>query len=155
MRRRVALLAISISVVIATGPGAFGEGPQDVANDISEQVMSPFCPGVTLHDCPSDNAIALRARIAGWASQGWTRQEIMGKLVAEYGPDIRSVPPKRGALLLVWLLPALAVVIGGSVAATFARRWSRRTTLPVPPRLVGPGERSRLEEELAIVRNES
>ncbi|MEA2509808.1 MAG: cytochrome c-type biosis protein CcmH [Actinomycetota bacterium] len=116
--------------------------------------MSPFCPGVTLHDCPSDNAIQLRSQIAKWASRGWSRQRIMAKLLAEYGPDIRAVPSDRGASLLVWLLPAVAVVLGAATAAALARRWTQKSDEQPPPLDLPPHDRQRLEEELALVRGE-
>jgi cytochrome c-type biogenesis protein CcmH len=153
MKWCIAAAAAAISLLLVA-PMSVAEAPQDVANGISEHVMSPFCPGVTLHDCPSDNAIALRAQIARWATRGWTRQQIMAKLVAEYGPDIRAVPSDRGASLLVWLLPAIAIVAGGTTAAVFARRWSRPRADPVPAAELGSHDRNRLEEELALVRNE-
>jgi cytochrome c-type biogenesis protein CcmH len=146
--------ALVMVAALALSPAARAAGPQDTANSISEQVMSPFCPGVTLHDCPSDNAIRLRSQIARWAAQGWSRQRIMTKLLAEYGPDIRAVPDEQGASLLVWLLPAVALVAGAGIAGMFARRWSERGSDPPPPRAIGPVDRRRLEEELALVRNE-
>jgi cytochrome c-type biogenesis protein CcmH len=148
----VVALAV-LAAVLGLAPISRAEGPQDVANSISEQVMSPFCPGVTLHDCPSDNAIALRAQIAKWASRGWSREKIMDKLTAEY-TDIRAVPPERGVDLLVWLLPAIALLAGGGIAAMFARRWSRPDTGTASTADLGPRDRLRLEEELAAVRNE-
>jgi cytochrome c-type biogenesis protein CcmH len=151
--RWAASVALAVTVVVAMAPMAGAEGPQDVANSISEQVMSPFCPGVTLHDCPSDNAIALRAQIAHWASLGWSRQKIMSKLTAEY-TDIRAVPPDSGASLLVWLLPAIALVVGGGFAALLARRWSQRSPDVAVARELAPEDRRRVEEELAVVRNE-
>jgi cytochrome c-type biogenesis protein CcmH/NrfF len=142
-------------MLVGLAPTAAWAGPQDVANSISEQVMSPFCPGVTLHDCPSDNAIQLRSQISRWAAQGWTRQKIMGKLLAEYGPDIRAVPSDHGASLLVWLLPGIAVVLGAATALALARRWTARTDRQGPPASnPGPLDRQRLEEELALVRGE-
>jgi cytochrome c-type biogenesis protein CcmH/NrfF len=142
-------------LLLALSPVAVAAGPQDVANNISEHVMSPFCPGVTLHDCPSDNAIKLRSQIARWATLGWSRQRIMNKLLAEYGPDIRAVPSGSGASLLVWLLPAVAVVAGAGIAGMLARRWSGQRTPLRPPRKLGPNDRRRLDEELAIFRNET
>jgi cytochrome c-type biogenesis protein CcmH len=144
---------VAVALVLALAPGATGQSPQDVANSISEQVMSPFCPGVTLHDCPSDNAIQLRARIAAWASRGWSKEKIMTKLFSEYS-DIRAVPPDRGAFLLVWLLPAFAVVIGAGTAFALARRWTRKGGDPPPRSELAPRDRHRLEEELALVRGE-
>lgn len=148
--------AAAVAVAVALGAtSAAGASPQDVANSISERVMSPFCPGVTLHDCPSDNAIQLRSQIATWASRGWSTQRIMAKLLAEYGPEIRAVPSDRGVSLLVWLLPAIAVLLGAGTAGLLARRWTRKKPDPVPPAELAPRDRQRLEEELALVRNES
>ena len=148
------IVVVAVLAAIAGGaPISKAENPEDVANSISEQVMSPFCPGVTLHDCPSDNAIALRAQIAQWAARGWSRQKIFGKLTTEYN-DIRAVPPEGGAGLLVWLLPAVALLAGGGTAAMLARRWSQGDTTPAGTADLGPRERRRLEEELAAVRSE-
>jgi cytochrome c-type biogenesis protein CcmH/NrfF len=146
--------ALVMFSLVGLAPMSAAQAPQDVANSISEHVMSPFCPGVTLHDCPSDNAVGLRAQIARWAAHGWTRQRIMTKLLAEYGPDIRAVPSDQGASLLVWLLPGFALLAGGATAAVFARRWSRPAPDPVAPPALDPRDRNRLEEELALVRNE-
>jgi cytochrome c-type biogenesis protein CcmH len=146
---------VALAVVLAVAPIATATGPQDIANNISEHVMSPFCPGVTLHDCPSDNAIQLRSQIAAWAARGWSAPRIMAKLVAEYGPDIRAVPSDRGASRLVWLLPAIAVVLGAGTAAVLAWRWTRTRVDPPTRRELAPHDRQRLEEELALIRNES
>jgi cytochrome c-type biogenesis protein CcmH len=156
VRRSTTGAVLAFVLLLALAPISASAGPQDVANSISEQVMSPFCPGVTLHDCPSDNAIQLRSQISRWAARGWSRQRIMDKLLAEYGPDIRAVPSDRGASLMVWLLPAVAVVLGAATAVALARRWTREAdTGPPPPSAnLAPRDRQRLEEELALVRGE-
>jgi cytochrome c-type biogenesis protein CcmH len=151
----VGIAGVALAVVLVVAPIATAAGPQDIANSISEHVMSPFCPGVTLHDCPSDNAIQLRSQIAAWAARGWSVQRIMAKLVAEYGPDIRAVPSDRGASRLVWLLPSIALVLGAGTAGVLAWRWSRTSTDPTPRPALASHDRQRLEEELALIRNES
>jgi cytochrome c-type biogenesis protein CcmH/NrfF len=153
MRWSIGVAVAVVAAVLAVTPISGAQGPEDVANSISEQVMSPFCPGVTLHDCPSDNAIALRAQIAGWAARGWSRQKIMDKLTAEY-TDIRAMPSEHGAGLLVWLLPGIALLVGAGVAARFARRWSQQRSDPGGAQHLRPQDRRRLEEELAVLRNE-
>ncbi|MDP9226290.1 MAG: cytochrome c-type biogenesis protein CcmH [Actinomycetota bacterium] len=154
MTRAFGIAGIALAMVVIAWPVAAAAGSQDVANSISEQVMSPFCPGVTLHDCPSDNALQLRHQIAVWAGRGWTRQRIMGKLLAEYGPDIRAVPADHGASLLVWLLPGAGVLAGAATAGVLARRWSRHSPTRGPTPQLSPNDRRRLEEELAVVRGE-
>jgi cytochrome c-type biogenesis protein CcmH/NrfF len=79
----------------------------------------------------------------------------MDKLLAEYGPDIRAVPSDRGASLMVWLLPAVAVLLGAAIALVLARRWSKKTDSDPPvASTLAPRDRQRLEEELALVRGE-
>ena len=155
MRRGLAVGAVAALVLLAVAlsPAAVGASPQDVANSVSEQIMSPFCPGVTLHDCPSDNAAALRAQIARWAARGWSRDRIMTRLLSEY-TDIRAVPSDRGAGLIVWFLPAGALLAGAGIAWILTRRWTKSGNDPQPHAELGPQERSRLEEELALVRGE-
>jgi cytochrome c-type biogenesis protein CcmH len=118
--------------------------------------MSPYCPGVTLHDCPSDAAIALRERIEGWARDGLSRAQIMDRLEAEFGAGIRARPPTSGRGLLAWLLPVVAVMGGLAIAWLVARRWSARRATPAIDEPVGsPSERARIEAELAALRGGS
>jgi cytochrome c-type biogenesis protein CcmH len=147
---RTWLLACLTVVVLA--PPAPAQDPADVATDVSNEVMSPFCPGVTLHDCPSPAAVELRRRIEDWARSGMSEARILERLEAEYGPEIRGAPPARGAGLLAWLLPALAVLLGAGVAITLARHWSARPSTATPAPSVGHEDRARLEAELAALR---
>ncbi|MDQ3982661.1 MAG: cytochrome c-type biogenesis protein CcmH [Actinomycetota bacterium] len=130
--------------------------PEDVANAVAQEVMSPYCPGVTLHDCPSSSAQEMRRQIAGWAEDGMTKEEIIDRLEDEFGPSIRAVPEADGAGLFAWLLPGLAVAGGAVAAAVLARRWTRRapaTVTPAPPVSAEAG--ARLRAELDRLRSES
>ncbi len=154
MRRGLLLAGVALSCVASAAPAI--AAPDEVASDVADEVMSPFCPGLTLHDCPSDAAMQLRERIARWAEQGETKPEILDRLEAEFGPTIRAVPPGRGSGLLAWLLPALALLAGAASAIYLARRWtrSRRATEPTSEDVMAtPGERERLRRELQRIRN--
>ncbi len=78
-------LALMTLVVLALASPVSAQSPEDLANDISQKVMSPFCPGVTLHDCPSQSALDMRDRIEGYARSGMSEAAIMDRLEAEYG----------------------------------------------------------------------
>jgi cytochrome c-type biogenesis protein CcmH/NrfF len=140
-------------VLVLSMPVAAWAEPEDVANRISSEVMSPYCPGVTLHDCPSDAAVQLRDRILGWAAAGWSEDRILDRLEAEYGASIRSTPPASGVGLGAWIAPVAAVALGLAGAWFVARRWSRRRE---PPAGADPSvaQRTRLDAELAQVREE-
>jgi cytochrome c-type biogenesis protein CcmH/NrfF len=117
--------------------------------------MSPFCPGLTLHDCPSEAAADLRARIETWAREGRSRTEIMTRLRDEYGPSVAAAPEPRGPGLVAWLLPLAAVVAGTLVVTLSARRWRSSEQDPASRPDLSRGERARLDRELARVRSET
>ena len=151
--RRALLLLVTATLVAA--PSVAHADAEDVANAVAREVMSPYCPGVTLHDCPSASAQELRDEIAGWARAGMTRDEILARLEDEFGPSIRAVP-QGGSGLLAWLLPAAALAAGAAVALLLARRWSRRRPeAPGPAPAASPEAAARLNAELDRLRAES
>lgn len=145
---RCCLVAGAVIMLSASSAWA---APEDIANDISNNIMSPFCPGVTLHDCPSDTATALRERIKQMIVDGKTREQVMEILVAEFGDTIRATPPPGGSGLIAWVMPAVAVVGAAAVAFKLTRRWSSSSPGPagVP---ISASERSRLDRELDQLR---
>jgi cytochrome c-type biogenesis protein CcmH len=151
-RGAAAVGSAAAALIVLLGAGPAGAAPDDVANDISSEIMSPFCDGVTLHECPSAEALSLRARIEKWVRRGWTRDRIMGRLEQQYGASIRALPPRSGTGLVAWVGPAVALGAGALLAWARARRWSRRAPHARPAPAATAGERRRLERELAALR---
>lgn len=145
--RRALLVAVALLV---TASPAIAAAPEDLANRIAGEIMSPYCPGVSLHDCPSAAALDLRADIESWARQGMTRDEIIGRLEAEFGPTIVGVPARSGGGLLVWLLPAAVLATGLAAAFVLSRRWTGRDD--GSPSSRRSDDQQRLEAELSGVR---
>lgn len=151
---RVFLMTLTI---LAIGSVAYA-APEDVANDISMHVMSPFCPGVTLHDCPTDNAAELRQRIVEMVEDGFSRAQILDFIEREYGVTTRATPDPAGVGLIAWLLPGIAAVAGAAIAWHYARRWAR---VPVTPDGYDPNlhitdeDRRRLDDELKRFRGDT
>lgn len=125
IRTSRAVWTVVFSLMLLMGAvGNAAASPDDVANRVANNVMSPFCPGLTLHDCPSDASLELRERIVGWAEEGWSYERIIAELETEYGEDtIRATPPARGLGLLAWALPAVALTAGAAIAFMRGRRW--------------------------------
>jgi cytochrome c-type biogenesis protein CcmH len=148
---KIAGVAAALVVLFAGGVGAAQS--QDVANDVSRNIMSPYCPGVTLHDCPSAESRELFQRIQRWAEDGMTRSQIIDHLEEEFGPAVRATPPREGSGWLAWILPALAVLAGGALAWRLARRWTSRDGDGEAPVVeVSDDDRARLDVELERIR---
>jgi cytochrome c-type biogenesis protein CcmH len=153
------LLPALMLVLLVASP-ASAQSPEDLANDISQKVMSPYCPGVTLHDCPSQSALDLRDEIEEYARSGMDEAAIMARLERDFGPSIRAEPSSEGAGVLAWILPFMVVVAGGVMAWWLVRRWSSRRVLSqedddAPEPAGSPSERRRLEAELGQLREQS
>lgn len=150
-------LVLVIACWCALAPQAALAAPQDVANSVAKEIMSPYCDGVTLHDCASGAAQDLRAQILEWAEAGWTKERIIDHLTSDdqWGEVIRATPPSEGAGLLAWILPGLAAAAGLVLVAFLVRSWSRRRNTTALPPPVSAAERSRLDQELAQMRSES
>ncbi|MGE3578621.1 MAG: cytochrome c-type biogenesis protein CcmH [Vicinamibacterales bacterium] len=88
---------------------------------ITHDVMSPFCPGLLLADCPSEKAFELREEIGARVARGETRESIEDDLAARFGEHIRTEPGFSGIGLLAWLGPPIAALIGLLVIVRQAR----------------------------------
>lgn len=88
--------------------------------------MSPYCPGLTLGSCGSTGAELLRADLREWVFEGHKEEDITHYMIATFGDEIMGRPPFRGTAILVWVAPAVAVLLGLWVAMAWIRRNSRR-----------------------------
>jgi cytochrome c-type biogenesis protein CcmH/NrfF len=154
MRRRgyTAVLALTFALISAIAwPASALADPQDVANQLSTEIMSPYCTGFTLHDCTSSEAAVLRDRIAGWAARGWDKDRIKAKLLAEFGPTIFAAPPRSGIGLWAWLLPLFAVAGGAVLMWRLLGHWTSRPA-PTPAGTVSAEDHRRVEAEMQSFR---
>lgn len=148
MRRLVPVVAVAAAaaVAVAMALGA-GRGPDPGAipapQQVYDRVMSPYCPGLTLTECPSTQAVELRERVAQRVDAGWTNRRIDRWLVETYGEGVLGRP--RGAASR--LAPVFALALGAALLALGLARRARRAPEPEPPP-AAPEERERLLADL-------
>jgi cytochrome c-type biogenesis protein CcmH/NrfF len=147
MRAIVAATVLALCF-LPTAAGA-QDSPNEVASRVSQEVMSPFCDGVTLHDCPSQQADELRLEIASWARAGLTEDQILMRLEDRYGSVISGTPGNP----LAWFVPFAAVAAGVALVTVLARRWGREEKGHSGDPELQPMDRARVEAELAAHRN--
>lgn len=96
------------------------------ADEVYQQVLSPFCPGRALSDCPSQKAHDLKAEIRGQLAQGAVAEDVLEGVFARYGDQYRAVPGYAGFGLVAWLGPLLFLVLGAFVALRMVRLGAAR-----------------------------
>lgn len=91
---------------------------------LASQMRCAVCQGLSIHDSPSplaqDQKDLIRAQVAG----GATDQEVRDYFISKYGEWVLLEPKASGFNLLVYFLPAFAL-LGGAVFIVIAvRRWT-------------------------------
>jgi cytochrome c-type biogenesis protein CcmH/NrfF len=157
MRRLTPLVALGIVLIAAVVAGrVVGRGevvslsPSEAALELEHEVMSPFCPGLTLAACPSPAAFELRSEIRARFEAGESREAIFTNLVGRYGREIDGTPAPSGLGAVVWVAPVIVAAILG-LAVRFATRKgagasdAATVATATPP---SAGLLARLDEEL-------
>jgi len=106
---------------------SFSESIDDEAREISYLLMCPVCQGQSVAESNSELAKDMRSIIREKLEAGESKEEIINYFVNRYGESILGYPPVKGVNLLLWILPALAVVLGGIGIGLFLHR-SKATT---------------------------
>lgn len=128
--------------------------PDGWAYDLANRLMSPFCPGRTLAECPSPQAESLRMWIVVQEAAGRSKDDVLEELYARYGDDIRSTPRAEGFGTAAYVIPVVAFLVGGGLVGIFLYRWTHRgggdgDGPPAPAPALDPDLERRLDEELA------
>ncbi|MGA1190906.1 MAG: cytochrome c-type biogenesis protein [Bdellovibrionota bacterium] len=90
----------------------FTHEQQLVFEEVQGNILSPYCPGRLLKDCPSSAARDLKLNIKKQILTGKTSEEILHALLDEYGEEMRAAPKAQGIGLLAWVVPGLFLILG-------------------------------------------
>jgi len=143
---RAILAAGLVAGALALGAGGAradeGGGAASWGYGLANELMSPYCPGRTLNDCPSGQALELKSWILAQESAGRSQAEVEADLYARYGDVILQAPKATGFGLAAYVLPVLAVAAGAALVVVFLRRQgaraARATALAAPAAAAAP-----------------
>ena len=137
--RKLALLTIPLTLLLFVGLftscSAF-QRPltlEEKAQDLYRSLMCPLCAGQTLEQSQSEISNQMRALVREKLEQGATKEEIMQFFVERYGEAVLAAPAKKGFSLFVWIIPALAMVVGGFFLYRLIKAMQARATVKVKP----------------------
>jgi cytochrome c-type biogenesis protein CcmH/NrfF len=115
----------------------------DWGYDLAGELMSPYCPGRALSECPSPDAEKLRAWILAQEEAGRSRADVEAELFLQFGEQLRQAPKAEGVGLIAYAIPVAVFALGGLIVAVFLRRGSRPAVaapLAMPQALEGEDE---------------
>ena len=114
------VVTIALAAVVVIGLIQGDRTDEDRARSIGSRVKCPVCQGVAIADSPSETARAMMDVVEERIADGWSDDQIIDYFSERYTDSIVIDPPFSGNTLLVWLLPALAVLAG--IFMIFTRR---------------------------------
>jgi cytochrome c-type biogenesis protein CcmH/NrfF len=129
--RRVGLLVALVGVLALPGVALARDCPRTTLGDIEDEVMCPICgtPLGLASDAPQ--ADRERAYIERLISRCRSKDQIKRALVAQFGESVLALPGDAGSDdglgdTLVYVIPALGILLAAGGIALAATRWRRR-----------------------------
>ncbi|MCU1230469.1 MAG: Cytochrome c heme lyase subunit CcmL [Acidobacteria bacterium] len=93
--------------------------------EIAGQLRCPVCQGLSVGDSPSAMAMNMKEQVRELLARGYTREQILAYFEQSYGEFVLLKPKFRGVDSLVWLLPLIALAIGGALVVMKMRKLER------------------------------
>jgi cytochrome c-type biogenesis protein CcmH len=117
--------------------------------EVGSQLRCVVCQNLSVADSPSEMAQQMRAIVRERLAAGDSPDQVIQYFVDKYGEWILLKPRRQGFNWLVWLAPAIAVVVGLGVFSLVVQRWTRRRarTAPGP---IDSAMRERIRRELEL-----
>jgi cytochrome c-type biogenesis protein CcmH len=125
----------------------------DQVNSIAKQLYCPVCENIPLDVCGTTACERWREQIRDLLAEGKNESEIKTFFVDRYGDRVLAVPPPRGFNWLVYIIPAIAILLGTFILVRVFQNWHRPVPIERPPGPASPAEPEdeyirRLEEEV-------
>jgi cytochrome c-type biogenesis protein CcmH len=152
----VRTLALALLALALAAPAAASED-RPTAAELESELVCPVCES-TLDTSNAPVALRMKAFIRERIEAGDTKSEIKAKLVADFGPAVLAVPPRKGFDWVAWLLPLAGLVVAALAVGALAWRWSRGREPGdleaglgerLDPELLDPELEARVDAELA------
>ena len=150
MKRLLALLilALPLSVLAADAtPTELDPVAAKRAVELSSQLRCLVCQNQTIAESNAELAVDLRRQVNEQIKAGKSDREIVDYMVERYGAFVLYKPPFNITTLLLWLGPAVLVVLG----AVFYVRTVRARNRVIVDRPLSDAERAEAERLLAQV----
>jgi len=89
---------------------------------LSSEIRCPVCQGQAIVDSPAESARHMKEQVRAMLAAGYSDEQILTWLEGRYGEFIRLSPRAEGLNLIVWILPALLLLLGLGVVIAVVQR---------------------------------
>ncbi len=164
MLRWVLPSALILTLVVAAWPLTHAHADEPpTRHDVASGLMCQCGCGMTVATCQESMSCSIADSIVQeideQIGEGKGKGEILDYFATIYGEEVLSLPSKSGFSLLAWIMPFLAVAVGGAGVAALVRLWSRgrpgspseAPPSPSPISDINPYEQ-RVEEDLRLLK---
>ncbi|MDI9549066.1 MAG: cytochrome c-type biogenesis protein CcmH [Chloroflexota bacterium] len=90
-----------------------GEVTLNDVNEVARDLWCPLCSGVRLDACELKACDQMKDVIAIKLAEGEDAASIKDYFIEQYGPQVLGEPPREGFNWLAWILPFVALALGG------------------------------------------
>ncbi len=118
------------------------EAQEQQFRQLTEELRCPKCQNNSIADSNSMIATDLRQKVYELMQEGKSKKEIVDYMVARYGNFVTYDPPLTPLTVLLWVLPVVAIGIGGWVIYARSRRRVRVVPEAFPEQSVQEGKRA-------------
>ncbi|MDZ7362663.1 MAG: cytochrome c-type biogenesis protein CcmH [candidate division KSB1 bacterium] len=107
--------------------------------------------GMTIQGClggmTCSESRTVSKQVATLLQNGKGKAEVLQAMVAQYGEKILAAPTKEGFNLTAWILPFVALAVGGLIVARIISHWKQQTPqkMPAAAPVANPEEKTALD----------
>ena len=154
MRRAALLAALALALVALPAAAMAQDCPKTTLGDIEDEVMCPVCGTPLGLASEAPQAQRERAYIERLIASCKSKDQVKQALVAEFGDSVLAMPGDQGGDsfgdVLVYVVPALGILLAAGGIAFAVVRWKRRGDGPGGRRGRAPAgaEGSRLDDDM-------
>lgn len=98
------------------------EAQEQQFRQLTEQLRCPKCQNNSIADSNSMIATDLRQKVYELMQEGKSQKEIVDYMVARYGNFVTYDPPLTPLTVLLWVMPLVAIGLGGWIIFARSRR---------------------------------
>ncbi len=122
LRWASSLITVALGVFVVISVITADPVAEDRSERIGKQVRCPACEGESIAESPSSHAADMMSYVREMITQGLSDQQVIDRLMASYPRSQLLDPPLQASTVLLWALPAAALLTGFGMAFSRLRK---------------------------------